>query len=210
MFVIVCFFIIDKAGEYHPSFIHPTTHPPSHPPTHPPTHLSIHPTTHSLTHPSTLPSIHPSIHPTTHSPIHPPNHSLTHPSTHPSTHPPTHSSTHSSTYPSIYLGRRFFLLLGATVMTVCLIVLSVLAVTTPALVALHRQDPNFNPCGYTAINNTAHLLPNISNSTDPSGPNDENVPLVVVILAVLCLITFVAAYSLSYGPGTVQWILVRI
>ena len=104
-----------------------------------------------------------------------------------------------------YAGRRLFLLIGSSVMTVCLLLVGILAVTTPALAQLHRASSGASLCAID-MHDTTNMTMDVSSDSNRNGSGEVAVegsgaPLGVVIVAAAALIVFVGAYSFSFGPG---------
>ena len=110
-------------------------------------------------------------------------------------------------------GRRLFLLIGSSVMTVCLLLVGILAVTTPALAQLHRASSGASLCAID-MHDTTNMTMDVSSDSNRNGSGEVAVegsgaPLGVVIVAAAALIVFVGAYSFSFGPGVCVCVCVR-
>ena len=99
-------------------------------------------------------------------------------------------------------------------MTVCLLLVGVLAVVTPALAELHRASSGASLCA-ADMNDTTNMtvaassLPN-RNGSGEMAVEGNGAPLGVVIVAAAALIVFVGAYSFSFGPGACTCVCVRV
>jgi MFS family permease len=99
------------------------------------------------------------------------------------------------------VGRRRYLLLGTFVMTGALTLVGVVAIATPAIVALHKTTPPV--CGLSSVVNDSTGM-NVSVNVTTAPMSEGGVPIVSVIAVVIGLLFFITGYELSYGPVT--WI----
>ena len=96
------------------------------------------------------------------------------------------------------IGRRRYLLLGTFVMSGALTLVGVVAIATPAIVALHKTTAPV--CGLSSVVNDSTGM-NVSVNVTTAPMSEDGVPIVAVIAVVIGLLFFIAGYELSYGAG---------